>query len=77
MGVDSADRSHQALVEGPDDGPGLVRRLVEEIVPGHPDVVFVVVGDGFPDVDGTVLEVPVFPEQRPVGGVVRMPVVVL
>ncbi len=75
--VHRAQRLDQAVVEGPDHPPGGVARLVDRVVPRHPGVVLVVVGDRLPQVHGAVLEVPVLPERRHVGGVVGVPVLVL
>jgi hypothetical protein len=77
VGVDLADGAGQPLVERADDRARLVGRLVHEVVSRHPRLVAIPRRDRLPHVDDAVLEVRVLPEQRAVGRVVRVPVVVL
>ena len=76
-GVDGAHRGGEPRVERADDRARLVGRLVHQVVARHPRVAAVAVGDRLPQMHDAVLEVRVLPEQRPVGRVVRVPVVVL
>src|SRR5690242_19579794 len=77
VGVDGPHGLFEAAVEGTDDLPGGVARLVDRVVPGDPTVALVPVGKGLPEVHDAVLEVSVGPEVRPVGRVVAVPVLVL
>ena len=75
--VDCPNGVHQPPVERHDDLLARVVGLVDRVVARHPGVVPVVGGEGLPQVDRAVLEVLVLPEQRLVGGVVAVPVLVL
>jgi hypothetical protein len=77
VGVHRPDGRDESPVEGSDDVTGLIGWLVQQVVSGHPGITSVVVGDGFPQVHDPVLEMPVLPERRDVGGIVGVPVLVL
>ncbi len=65
------------LIEGVDQFPTWVGRLIEQVIPGHPGVAFVMICDRLPEPDGSVLKMFVLPEKRLLGGVIRMPVLIL
>src|SRR5215211_5152541 len=71
------DRLVEPPVEGHDELLARVGWLVYRVITSHPRVAPVALGYVLPDVHGPVLEVPVTPEQRLVGRVVRVPVLVL
>src|SRR5918993_5454448 len=75
--VDGQDRLVEPPVEGHDELLARVGWLVYGVVASHPRVAPVVVSYMFPEVHRPVLEMLVSPEQRLVGRVVRMPVLVL
>ena len=75
--VHRPDRRDEPPVERPDDAAGLICGLVQQVVPRHPGVAPVVVSDGLPQVHDPVLEMPVLPERGDVGGIVRVPMLVL
>src|SRR5918995_2441723 len=75
--INGQDRLVEPPVEGHDELLARIGWLVYRVVASHPRVAPVAVGYVLPDVHSPVLEVPVSPEQRLVGRVVRVPVLVL
>lgn len=62
MRINLSDRLLHPLVEHQQSSMLLIRWLIQWVVPRHPCVVLVMLGEMFPDFDGTVLEVEVFPD---------------
>ena len=75
--VYGADGVYEAAVDRHDEGFARIVRFVDGVVPGDPGVVAIARGEGFPQVDGAILEMLVPPEERLVGRVVGVPVLVL
>ena len=77
VGVDTADRSVDTVVERDQARLVRVRRLVERVVARDPRVVLVMLRELFPEPYDAVLEVLVVPEVGDVRARVRVPVCVL
>src|SRR5689334_20285157 len=75
--VNRVDGVVEPTVDRHDHLLGRVGWLVDQIVSCYPPIVTVALGKDLPEMHNTILELFVFPEQRLVGRVVRVPMLIL